>query len=76
MKGYLNCWNGQRLELPEPLSWRFRYGTGTPCDSFELECAWGTAIDGALSNAVGFEAVEGGGTVFRGVVDEYEYRWE
>ena len=76
MTGILISWDGGRFRLPSLLSWTLRYGSGTPCDSFELSCLWGREEDARLSEAVRFEAEEGGGVVFRGVVDEYELRWD
>lgn len=76
MKLRLICYDGTRYELPEAELWHFQYGTGAPCDSFELRCPWDGAPDPALSRAVRFEAVWEGETVFRGVVDEFECRWD
>ncbi|MEG2118839.1 MAG: hypothetical protein RRY53_00685 [Pseudoflavonifractor sp.] len=75
MTGILICHDGARYELPAPISWKLQYGTGVPCDSFEVVCPCGTAPDPAVGESVGFEAVENGKSVFRGVVDESEYRW-
>ena len=36
----IKCWvrlgSGGELELPTAVSWKFCYGTDTPCDSFFL----------------------------------------
>ena len=76
MTFYLTGYDRRKWELPEALSWTLSYGTGTPCDSFEVRCPWGTAVDGALSDAVEFTAVEDGKVLFRGRVDEYELTWD
>ncbi len=76
MKGTLVCWDGRRLALPDVVSWRMEYAAGVPCDSFTLECLWEPGEDGALEDAVGFEAEEDGERIFTGVVDECEYGWD
>ena len=73
MTGRLIGYDGREYALPALLEWTLNYGTGTPCDSFEVRCPWGSGLDGALSDAVEFVAQEDGETVFRGVVDEYEW---
>ena len=73
MTGRLIGYDGKKYALPALLAWTLNYGTGTPCDSFEVRCPWGEKLDGALSDAVEFTAEEDGETVFRGVVDEYEW---
>lgn len=75
MKLRLICYDGKRYELPAAMRWRFQYGTGAPCDSFEVSCPWEGGPDPALSKAARFEAVWENETVFRGVVDEFECRW-
>ena len=40
MRGELLCWDGRRIRLPDAVEWRFQYGYGTPCDSFQLTCLW------------------------------------
>lgn len=75
MKGYLIGYDGRRYALPEMTQWSFTYGMGEACDSYEVECLWGTELEQGLSDANRFEAVENGTVVFRGVVDEYECCW-
>lgn len=75
MTGTLTAYDGRRFALPPFRAWRLQYGGGDPCDCFEVFCPWGEKRDGALGDAVFFEALERGKTVFRGVVDEYEHRW-
>ena len=72
----LICFDGKAYTLPAPESWKFQYGAGTPCDSFELRCPWDGGAEAALSGAVRFEAEEEGERVFTGVVDEFECRWD
>lgn len=72
--GMLDCCDGGRLELPELMEWRLEYTAGVPCDSFSLVCPWTGGGEGELSKAVGFTAQGESGTVFRGVVDEFECR--
>ncbi|MEG0764613.1 MAG: hypothetical protein RR403_01090, partial [Pseudoflavonifractor sp.] len=69
------CYDGRRYELPKLLRWRLQYGSGSPCDSFLVECPWSDAPDGVTADASRFEATEGGKIMFRGLVDECEYRW-
>ena len=75
MEGRLTCWNGQVIDLPDVVEWKFQYGRGTPCDSFLMTCLWEPAED-VLGEAVTFTAVERGETVFTGVVDECERGWD
>lgn len=76
----MNCvltgYDGAQYALPAPLEWRFRYGSGTPCDSFELVCPWGPGLDERLSAATRFWAEEDGERRFTGVVDEYACTWD
>lgn len=75
MTGYLISYDGKRYQLPVLLDWKLQFGCGTPCDSFEVLCPWGDALDQRLSHAFRFQAMENGTTTFFGVVDEYEIRW-
>ena len=76
MQGVLTCWDGRRITLPDVVSWKFQYGCGTPCDSFQLTCLWEPGEADVLAEAVGFTAAEDGETVFTGVVDECERGWD
>lgn len=68
-------YDGSRAELPAVRYWRMEYGTGTPCDSFELECFWdGTAPEDMMHRGNRLTAAWEGERVFTGVVDEFEYR--
>ena len=69
MQGVLTCWDGRRR-------WKFQYGCGTPCDSFQLTCLWEPGEADVLAEAVGFTASQDGETVFTGVVDECERGWD
>ncbi len=75
MTGIVTTYGARRYELPVLLEWKIQHTCGTPCDSFEVLCPWGTGLEEALSGAVRFEAEEEGKRVFLGVVDEYECRW-
>ena len=72
MEGRLACWDGREIALPDVTEWEFRYGRGTPCDSFLLTCLWEPQGEDPLAEAVTFTAVENGETVFTGVVDEVD----
>ena len=76
MDGTLICWDGRRVALPDLTAWRFQYGCGTPCDSFQAVCLWEPGKDDVLAEAVRFTAVEDGKIVFSGVVDECERGWD
>ena len=76
MRGELTCWDGRKIALPDPVGWRFQYGCGTPCDSFQLTCLWEPGEADVLAEAVTFTAAEDGETVFTGVVDEWERGWD
>lgn len=71
----MNCWaaghDGTIYNLPTVTAWEFRYGLGSPCDSFEVACLWDIGAEKALAGAVRFFAEEDGRRVFTGVVDEY-----
>ena len=71
----IRCWvmqgGGQELELPSAVSWKFCYGTDTPCDSFFLRCLWERGQEKLLSSACRFCAQWEGERVFTGVVDEF-----
>lgn len=76
MTGELTCWDGRRITLPDVVSWKFQYGCGTPCDSFQLTCLWEPGEADVLAEAVTFAATEDGQRVFTGVVDECERGWD
>ena len=76
MQGVLTCWDGRRIILPDVVRWKFQYGCGTPCDSFQLTCLWEPGEADVLAEAVGFTAAQDGETVFTGVVDECERGWD
>lgn len=63
--------SGQEWKLPTAVSWKFCYGTDTPCDSFSLRCLWERGQEKVLSEACRFYAEWDGERVFTGVVDEF-----
>ena len=65
--------DGTRLELPEATRWRLSYGTGLPCDSFEVRCLWEGGPDERMASAALFYAEQDGERLFTGVVDEYAF---
>ena len=71
----MKCWvglgDGGELELPTAVSWKFCYGTDTPCDSFFVRCLWERGQERSLSSACRFFAQWEGERVFTGVVDEF-----
>lgn len=71
----IKCWvglgGGGELALPTAVSWKFCYGTGTPCDSFFMRCLWKRGQERMLSAACRFFAQWEGERVFTGVVDEF-----
>ncbi len=71
----IRCWvtlgTGGQMELPTAVSWRFCYGTDTPCDSFFLRCLWERGQEKLLSAACRFCAEWEKERVFTGVVDEF-----
>lgn len=71
----MRCWvttgGGKTIELPDTVEWSFHYGTGTPCDSFEVTCLWRTGQELEMEDACRFYAEHDGRRVFTGVVDEY-----
>lgn len=71
----MECWvencRGEAIELPTTVEWSFRYGTGTPCDSFFAAFLWERGQERMLEEACRFYASHGGQRVFTGVVDDY-----
>lgn len=61
---------GREYDLPAPVEWTFRYGTGTPCDSFFVRCLWESGQEQLLPEFSRFYADWEGERVFTGVVDE------
>lgn len=75
MEAVLHSWDGSQIALPQVTQWKFQYGLGTPCDSFEVRCLWQPEED-LLAEAVCFTADEDGQRVFTGLVDECERGWD
>ena len=72
MTGYLSDGAGRTWRLPELLSWDVTHGPGQPSDCFAVGFPYSPEMAGILHAAARFSASYGGGTVFAGVVDEYE----
>lgn len=64
--------SGKATALPTLLRWDFSHGFCSPCDSFEATFLYDPPLLNALKAACRFRAVHEGGTVFFGVVDEFE----
>lgn len=71
MECYVTTGEGIEIKLPAVAQWTFRYGFGTPCDSFEIVCLWEMGQELTLEGACRFCADHEGERVFTGVVDEY-----
>lgn len=71
MKAWAIGYDGTGYALPAVTQWEFRYGLGSPCDSFEITCLWEQGAERTLSQAVRLWAEQDGERVFTGVVDEY-----
>ena len=71
MECHVTMGDGAVLQLPTVIEWTFRYGMGTPCDSFEAVCLWEMGRELELEGACRFYADHEGERVFTGVVDEY-----
>lgn len=74
MTGTMMTSDHQTFRLPPLLAWDIVRTGGVPCDSFSVTCLYDAAMSGTLHRASGFLAEDGGGTVLRGFVDEYEVR--
>lgn len=72
MTGYIRTCEGKEYRLPPLTAWKVTYGTGTPCDAFEIICIFEPGMYDILKKAVGFYGEFGGKRVFTGIVDEYE----
>ena len=72
MNTYLVDFEGISYELPVLLEWKFSYGCELPCDAFEIAFVYDKSMLSMLTNAVRFNAVHEGETVFSGVVDDFE----
>ena len=72
MTGYLTLHGGEMVLLPPLLQWNFKLTDGDPCDSFSVCFCHERELAEQLKTAVGFHAVDGGRTVFTGLVDDYE----
>lgn len=76
MDGYVREAEGGLYRLPPLQEWKLCYTAGTPCDSFSVVCGYGPDMARHLKGAAGFQAADGTGIVFTGVVDEVEVTWD
>ncbi len=72
MTGYLTNYENTEFRLPELISWEICHSWGLPTDSFQIALAYRGDLASLLGSATRFRGVYGGGTVFYGIVDEYE----
>lgn len=71
----MGCYDGERFALPTPLAWELNYGLGSPCDSFWVKTLWTPGQEERLAAGTRMQVMEGGGTVFTGVLDECQCQW-
>lgn len=72
LQGILIDFQGNEYALPALLSWDMSYGSGQPCDAFQISFVYSPDMLTALEDAVEFRAEYAGETVFAGVIDEFE----
>ena len=72
MQGILEQYGGETLLLPPLLEWSVIRTGGVPCDSFQLCCPYEAAMAPALEKTWRATLENGGETILRAVVDEYE----
>lgn len=65
---------GKRITLPTLLGWELSHGMGSPCDAYTVRFLYDSSLLASLSDAVRFQAVYAGETVFSGVVDEFQVK--
>lgn len=58
-------------DLPELLAWEVTHTGTVPCDSYTVTFVYQPDMAPALRLAAGFAAIQDGGTMLRGIVDEY-----
>ncbi|MDO4749588.1 MAG: hypothetical protein Q4A39_01970 [Eubacteriales bacterium] len=62
---------GKRFQLPALRAWDLRYTLGNPCDAFEVRFLYDAeTMESLLLQAVSFQLVQDGVTVFTGFIDE------
>lgn len=72
MTGTVYTANHHVYQLPALLAWNVTRTGTVPCDSFSVTFLYEKDMLPVLEKAAGFVATEGGGTVLRAIVDEYE----
>ena len=75
MRGEVHTPGGEIIPLPEFTAWRLIHTDGRSADSFEVRFPTREDLLVRLLRGVNFYAVDGGATVFCGVVDEAEAIW-
>lgn len=71
MTGQLLTCTHQVCELPPLLAWNVTHTGTVPCDSYWVTFAYDQSMAEPLRLAAGFLAMENGGVMLRGIVDEY-----
>ena len=56
MEFWVELGDGTRLKLPKATRWKLCYGTGLPCDSFEVRCLWDGDPDGRAADPFALRA--------------------
>ena len=71
MIGRVITYDGISYDLPRLLSWELTRTGGVPCDSFRVTCTGEAGMTALLPKMTRFRAVEGGKSIFYGVIDDY-----
>jgi len=71
VEAYIISREGERHELPVLLSWEIIHSIYS-CDAFEISTPLVEGLEDKLYSASEISIYDGGKTVFRGVIDEYE----
>ncbi len=71
MTGRIITSTHKTCDLPPLLSWEITYTGTVPCDCYSVTFLYDPSMAETLRLAAGFAAVEGGGVMLRGIVDEY-----
>ncbi len=74
MDAYLIGCDGTSFELPSLLEWKFSYGSGLPCDAFEITFVYDSSMLDALNMSNRFWAEHEGETVLRVLLTISKFR--